>query len=180
MKNTDLKFRGNRFTGQITAVFFTVILVFAFLTAGCQKKEEQPQQQQTPQTQTADTTKAKAADTTKASDTAASKQTAEANVPDLKGTWSGQFDKRATTLKIKEMNGNDFKGTITINYREVINQQVSGKIDPATKKVTMKDLLHSRFQGKYSGKVSDDMKKLSGTFTMDLDGSKFNFNLTKK
>lgn len=152
-----------------------LLLISLFVSAGCQKKQEQPQQQTT--TQQGDTTKM--ADTTKKADTTA-KAEKKAEVPDLKGTWSGKFDQRATTLKITEQNGNDFKGNITINYREVINQQVSGTIDPTTKKVSMKDLLHSRFQGKYSGKVSDDMKKLSGTFTMDLDGSKFNFNLSKK
>lgn len=158
---------------SVTAIFFT----FSVLLTGCQKKQEQPQQQTT-QTQQ-DTTANKAADTTK-TDTSNKGATTKANVPDVQGTWSGTFDQRAATLKINQMNGNDFKGTMRINYREVINQQVSGKIDPATKKVTMKDLLHSRYQGKYSGKLSDDMKKLSGTFTMDLDGSKLNFSLTKK
>lgn len=151
-----------------------VVLLFTLLlSAGCQKKQEQQQQTQ----KQADTTAVK--DTAKKADTT-EKATQQAQAADLKGTWRGTFDQRPTTLKITEQNGNDFKGSITINYRQVINQQVSGTFDPATKRLTMKDLLHSRFQGKYAGKVSDDMKKLSGTFTMALDGSKFNFNLAKK
>lgn len=167
----------SKVTAGLTALAVTAIFLTAsFLISGCQKKQEQPQQQTTTRT---DTTAGKAADTTKAADTA-NKAANKANVPDLQGTWRGQFDNRATTLKINQVDGNNFKGSITINYRQVINQQVSGTIDPATKKVTMKDLLHSRFQGKYSGKLSDDMKKLSGTFTMNLDGTKFNFSLAKK
>ncbi|MGE5439799.1 MAG: hypothetical protein ACM3UR_08070 [Bacteroidota bacterium] len=149
----------------------SLVLLFSLIVStGCGKKQEQPKQN----VQQGDTTKM--ADTTKKADTTAK----TAAVPDLKGTYRGTFDQRSTTLKITEQNGNDFKGSITINYRQVINQQVSGTFDPATKKFTMQDLLHSRFQGKYAGKVSDDMKKLSGTFTMSLDGSKFNFNLAKK
>jgi hypothetical protein len=44
----------------------------------------------------------------------------------------------------------------------------------------MKDQLHSRFQGKYSGKLSEDADNYTGTFTMNLDGSKFSFDLNKK
>lgn len=160
-----------------TSILSLMLLFSLIVSAGCGKKQEQQQQQPQQNAQQADTTKM--ADTTKKADTTA-KTTQKAEVPDIKGTYRGTFDKRPTTLKITEQNGNDFKGSITINYREVINQQVSGTIDPATNKFTMKDLLHSRFQGKYAGKVSNDMKELSGTFTMTLDGSKFNFNLAKK
>jgi hypothetical protein len=44
----------------------------------------------------------------------------------------------------------------------------------------MRDQLHSRFQGKYSGKFSEDKSKMAGNFTMNLDGSNFSFNFTKK
>jgi hypothetical protein len=44
----------------------------------------------------------------------------------------------------------------------------------------MADQLHSRFQGKYNGKFSEDKTKMSGTFTMNLDGTKVNFNFNKK
>ncbi|MGE5402588.1 MAG: hypothetical protein ACM3S2_19505 [Ignavibacteriales bacterium] len=160
-----------------SAMVFGLLISSVLITSGCQKKQEQPGEKQNVQQGTAKS------DTTKKQDTTAKgtgKQTTTAVAVDLKGTWSGKFDKRATTLRITDQTGNDFKGKITINYREVINQQVSGTIDPATNKVTMKDLLHSRFMGKYSGKLSNDMKQLSGTFTMTLDGSKFDFNLAKK
>lgn len=104
----------------------------------------------------------------------------EVVIPDLKGKWTGTFDQRATTLRITEQDGNSFKGAITINYREVINQQVSGTLNEETMEITMKDLLHSRYAGTYKGKLSEDMKKFSGTFTQNVDKTKFSFNLKKQ
>ena len=101
-------------------------------------------------------------------------------IPDLKGTWIGTFDKRSTNLKITEQTDSSFSGKISISYREAINQEVKGTISPTTMKMSMKDQLHSRYQGIYNGKLSEDGNNFSGTFTMDLDGSKFSFNLNKK
>lgn len=104
----------------------------------------------------------------------------QAAAADLKGTWSGTFDQRGTTLRITEQNGNEFKGVVSISYREPINQTVTGKYDPETNKMTMTDQVHSRYMGTYNGTVSENGSKYSGTFTMKNDGSKFNFALTKK
>jgi len=101
-------------------------------------------------------------------------------IPDLKGKWSGTLDQRVTTLRITEQDGNSFKGAITINYREVINQQVSGTINEKTMDVSMKDLLHSRYAGSYKGKLSEDMKKFSGTFTQNVEKTRFSFSLKKQ
>jgi hypothetical protein len=101
-------------------------------------------------------------------------------IPDITGTWTGTFDKRTTTLKITEQTDSSFSGKITINYREVINQEVKGTIHASSMMMTMADQLHSRYRGKYSGMLSEDGKTFSGTFTMDLDGTKFSYNLTKK
>lgn len=101
-------------------------------------------------------------------------------MPDLKGKWTGTFDKRATTLRITEQDGKTFKGSITINYREVINQQVIGTLNEKTMEFSMKDLLHSRYAGSYKGKLSEDMKKFSGTFTQNVDKTKYNFSLKKQ
>ena len=101
-------------------------------------------------------------------------------IPDIKGTWRGKFDSRSTVLNITEQTDSSFSGKISISYRQAINQDVKGSFSPATMNMKMKDQLHSRFQGKYSGKLSKDADNYSGTFTMDLDGSKFSFNLNKK
>lgn len=107
-------------------------------------------------------------------------QKEQAIIPVITGTWTGKFDNHSTVLKITEQDSLNFKGKITINYREVINQEVSGKFDPEKKTLTMKDLLHSRYQGTYSAKLSEDLQSFAGTFTMTVDKSKFNFNLKKK
>jgi PBP1b-binding outer membrane lipoprotein LpoB len=141
----------------IISVFLIVCILFI---TGCQKKEEKPIQQSPV-----------VADTTK-------KIINE--IPDIKGKYSGIFDNHSTSLNIREQEGIKFKGSITINYRQVINQQISGEFDPKALTFSMTDLLHSRFQGKYSGKFSEDRSKMAGNFTMNLDGSKFSFKLTKK
>jgi hypothetical protein len=149
---------------RIAPIF--IITCILFLT-GCQKQEEKTVQQspvvQTPPPPVVDTTKK-----------------AVEEIADIKGKYTGTFDNRATTLNIKEQDGAKFKGSISINYRDVTNQQVSGQFDPKTLKFSMTDLLHSRYQGKYNGKFSEDKTKMSGVFTMTLDGRKVNFNLTKK
>ena len=101
-------------------------------------------------------------------------------IPDIKGTWTGTFDKRTTTLKITEQTDSSFSGKISIKYKETINQEVKGTFSPATKKISMTDQIHSRYMGKYDGKLSNDGKVLSGTFTMNRDGTKTAFNLNKK
>ena len=101
-------------------------------------------------------------------------------IPDLKGTWTGTFDSRSTVLNITEQTDSSFSGKISISYRQAINQDVIGSFSPSTMNMKMKDQLHSRFRGKYNGKLSKDADNYSGTFTMDLDESKFSFNLNKK
>jgi hypothetical protein len=101
-------------------------------------------------------------------------------VPDITGTWTGSFDRRATTLKITEQDSSTFKGNITINYRDVINQQVSGKIDLEKNTFTMNDLLHHRFAGSYVGSISEEYATMEGTFTGKTDNRKVQFNLKRK
>jgi len=102
------------------------------------------------------------------------------DIMDITGTWTGVFDKRSTVLNITEQTDSSFSGKISISYRQVINQEVNGSFSPTTMKISMADQLHSRFQGKYRGKLSENGKNISGTFTMDLDGKQFSFNLNKK
>jgi len=101
-------------------------------------------------------------------------------IPDMLGTWSGTFDSRACTLKITKQDSTAFSGSITINYREVVNQSVSGTINVEKNTVSMKDQIHSRYMGTYSGKLSSDIKNMSGTFTITVDKKNLSFNLNKK
>jgi len=145
-----------------------IITVIAFI--GCEKKTEQQQSEGKIESVSPDTI---SADSEPVAET-------EITIPELIGTWSGTFDKRTTTLKITEQTDSSFSGKITINYRQVINQEVKGRFSPTTLKMSMTDQLHSRFEGKYDGKLNNELNNFSGTFTMKLDGSKFSFNLNKK
>jgi len=157
---------------------FLILTIAIFLLAfiGCEKKTETPEGTQ---------------ETTVESESAPVEETPEeitepeveepvVQIPDLKGQWIGKFDARSTVLNITEQTDSTFKGRITISYREVINQDVAGTISPSTMRITMRDLLHSRYKGRYSGKLSEDGKNYSGTFTMDVDKTQLSFNLNKK
>lgn len=99
--------------------------------------------------------------------------------PDITGKWTGIFDGKTTVLNITEQTDSTFSGKINISYRQAINQEVKGSFSPSTLKMTMTDQLHSRFQGEYTGKLSTDAENFSGTFALNLDGSKYSFNLNK-
>lgn len=157
--------------------FITAMMVLATITfIGCEKKAEDSRQTQ-------EEVKSEPISPDSTSSVATEGEPGNENtiqIPDLKGTWVGTFDKRTTTLTITEQTDSSFSGKITINYRQVINQEVKGIVSPSTLKMTMTDQLHSRYQGKYKGKLSEGGKIYSGTFTMDLDGKQFSFNLNKK
>lgn len=104
----------------------------------------------------------------------------EFEMPDLSGQWSGTFDKRSAVLQITEQTDSSFSGKITISYRDAIHQEVKGVLNTNNLNVTMTDQLQSRYMGTYDGKLSEDLKNISGTFTMKNDNSKFLFNLNKK
>ena len=96
------------------------------------------------------------------------------------GVWTGKLDSRLTTLTINKQDDKTFEGKIVVNYRTPLNQDVKGSCNGETKTITMEDQLHSRNKGKYTGKLSEDGKTFSGTFTTLVDKKSYNFNLTKK
>ncbi len=157
--------------------FITAMMVLTTITfIGCEKKAEdsrQTQEEFKSETISPDSTSSVATEGEPGNENTI-------QIPDLKGTWSGTFDKRATTLTISEQTDSSFSGKITINYREVINQEVKGTFSPTGLKIKMTDQLHSRYEGTYIGKLSKELNNISGTFTMKVDGSIFSFNLNKK
>lgn len=147
-------------------VLILTVLTFSFF-AGCGKQEAPKQEEQ-------------AAETVKPPVDTTSQPVEEKKVLDLKGTYTGIFDSHASTLKITEQTDNKFSGSIVINYREVVNQKISGELNEEKISITMKDMLHSRYAGTYTAKLSENGKKLSGTFTQNVDKTKFSFSLNKK
>ncbi len=152
-------------------LFLIVLIIFTTVVyLGCEKKTENTNGNVKTEEETTDTT----------SNVAEPVEETKINIPDLTGKWTGTFDKRTAVLTITKQSDSSFVGKITINYREVINQDVKGFFSPTTLKMSIIDQLHSRYQGKYNGKLSEDGKNYSGTFAMNLDGSKFSFNMNKK
>jgi hypothetical protein len=158
--------------------FFASIVIISMVYFGCERKTGEAGK-----TQGDVKTEEVKPDTTSDSSGAAKQEPVEKmkiTIPVIKGKWTGTFDKRSTVLTITEQTDSSFTGKISISYREVINQEVKGTLSPSTMKMSMTDQLHSRYQGKYDGKLSEDGNSYTGTFTMKLDGSKFSFDLNKK
>lgn len=148
-------------------VLILTVLTFSFFV-GCGKQEAPKQEEQ-------------AAETVKPPvDTTTQPVEQKEVVLDLKGTYTGTLDSRATTLKITEQTDSTFSGSITINYREVRKQTVSGEFHPAKSTLSMRDTQHSRYAGTYSAKLSADGKTISGTFTEKVDKASSSFTLIKK
>ncbi len=151
-----------------------VLVIFAAITyIGCDKKNDKAEHPQNDKV-TADNT------TINQDEPKDTIVVVKITIPDLKGKWTGMFDKRSTVLDILEQTDSSFSGKISISYRTAINQEVKGTFSPSTRIVTMTDQLHSRYQGKYKGELSTNNNNFSGTFTMDNDGTKYSFNLNKK
>jgi hypothetical protein len=155
--------------------FPLLLLIFSLvvLSSGCEKKAEKPEGEKT----SSDTTSMVGSEKSK-KDTTVMADTTKM-YPDLTGTWTGKFDSRATTFKITEQTKDSFKGHMIISYKKPLDKDISGNIN-LKMQITMKDLTHSRFMGKYSGTLSSDGKKMSGGFTMNADNSKYNFTFSKK
>ncbi len=101
-------------------------------------------------------------------------------IPDVTGTYTGSFDKHGATFKITEQDSTEFKGTLTIAYRKPLTKKVSGSLDVETSKITMKDLIRSRYEGTYTADLSDNGQKITGTFTMKVDKKNYGFSFKKK
>ncbi|HCY75145.1 MAG: hypothetical protein IH620_08080 [Ignavibacterium sp.] len=156
---------------------WSLAVIFGFTTLtyiGCEQKNEKAEQPQNDKV-TADNT---TGNQEVPKDTVVTVK--KIIIPDLKGKWSGVFDGRSSVLNITEQTDSNFSGKITTNYRQVMNQDIKGTLTPSKMEITMTDQLQSRSQGKYSAVLSSDLQMISGTFTLDRDGSKYTFNLKKK
>ena len=160
----------HKFKTAITIFLFVFSTIFLMGIWGCQQKKNQPEKIITkPEVAT------KAPDTTQKVITKP-----KSSIPQLEGTWTGKFDLRKATLTITKQTGENFDGKMTINYRIPLKQKVSGHIDEKDMTITMKDLLHSRYQGKYSAKLSKDKMIIKGKFTLNSNGKKYNFQFNRK
>ena len=144
-----------------------LISSIVMLSAGCEKKAEKPEGETMKDTTNIAQPQQPATDTTK-------------KYPDLTGTWTGSFQSHGATLKITEQKDENFKASLSVAYREPMNKTISGTYDPETNTLTMKDEAKSRLETSYNPKLSDDMKKISGTAHFIVDNNTVNFTFTKK
>jgi hypothetical protein len=144
-----------------------LISSIVMLSAGCEKKAEKPAGETMKDTTNIAQPQQPATDTTK-------------KYPDLTGTWTGSFQSHGATLKITEQQDGNFKATLSVAYREPMNKTISGTYNPETNTLTMKDEAKSRLETSYNPKLSDDMKKITGTAHFIVDKNTVNFNFTKK
>lgn len=159
---------------KFNSILISVTALAVLFAAGCEKKTETtPEEKMTTNQKPVVETPVEKVDSVKP-------EKPKVVIPDMVGTWTGVFDSRACTLEITKQDSTTFSGSITINYREVVKQSVSGSINIKKMTVSMQDLLHSRYKGTYFGKLSTDMKNYSGTFTLIVDKKKLSFNLNKK
>ncbi|HSL90074.1 MAG TPA: hypothetical protein VK870_12290 [Ignavibacteriaceae bacterium] len=164
--------------------FFTILLL-VLLTAffGCDQRKDNAEdypEDKTEEIQDKDSVSSGAGEATGSQTHPDSANIRPAAIPDITGKWTGTFDKRSTVLEITGQTDSSFTGKISISYREPIHQQVNGSFSPTNMNMSMSDQLHSRYQGKYNGVLSEDFNNFSGTFTMTVDNSKYAFNLNKK
>ena len=168
-----------------TIYLFSVLILSATLTFwGCNNKTDKPDDQSDDvktEMENPDTSPDNTPDGTDIE--SENKETVEeptVTIPDIKGTYTGTLYNRPTTLKITEQTDSSFSGKITINYREVVNEDVKGTFSPSTMEFSMSDQIHNRSMGNYKGKISNEGKTLSGTFSPKYDKGQASFNLKKK
>ena len=152
----------------------TLICSLIVLSAGCEKKAEKPEGEKTMK----DTTNMAQPEQQNADTTVMAENTQK--YPDLIGTWSGSFQSHAATLKVTEQQDENFKANLSVAYREPMNKVVNGTIDLATNKITMKDDVKSRYESTYNAKLSEDLKKITGSAFYIVDKKTVKFNFTKK
>ncbi len=158
---------------SLSKYLYVLFLVTSLIiiSAGCEQKSEKPGEEGTLK----DTTNL----TQPGTDTTAAADTTK-KYPDLTGTWTGTYRSHSATLKITDQNEENVKADLTVQYRETMNKTLSGKFNPETNELSLKDEVKSRDEATYSGKLSDDYSKLSGTARYKVDGKTVNFNFTKK
>jgi len=147
-------------------LLFLTVSTFSFFT-GCEKKEVPKETVKTP----AETTPQPVAEQPKVE---------EKKAPDLKGIYSGTIGGKSMTLKITEQTDSSFEGSVSMNFKDPINQKVKGKINLTTGEITMSDLLKQIYQGFYVGKMNSDFTTIAGTWSIKTGNQKFNFTIKKK
>lgn len=83
----------------------------------------------------------------------------------LQGEWEGTFDGRDAVMQISKAQKEAVEATITVKYRELITENVTGAINMEDKTLHLDDVhANGNLDGEYNGKFNDDFTEMSGTY----------------
>jgi len=105
------------------------------------------------------------------------------NLRNFATMWFGSIkDGTDWEVSIVSFDGTNFKGRNTIYWKtnpSGFSTNFTGTIDDVTKKVVMYEDKKAKGSGKFTGTISTDGSKMSGSWSRYTDGFSFNWNLTK-
>jgi len=159
-------------------LLIVLLLAFNIFFTGCTKKDKPVNQPDTTKQVSTDTSK-HSQDSSKTKDTTKTDSVEVKKTVSLLGTWQGKVANYNATLKVTNQNGNQFSGSVVVNYRNVATHNVTGTFNPENGAINMADTDQTRSAGVYAGMVSPNGRSISGNFTEKLKGGitvKFSFN----
>ncbi len=99
----------------------------------------------------------------------------------LIGQWNGSFDGRPCTIDITSVNeDNVLSGTIYVKYRNLIQEEFAGRVDPSTGTISLDDVVtNNKLDGTYLGDITEDngVQVITGTYTNKTSGYKAPFTV---
>lgn len=105
----------------------------------------------------------------------------EAELKGLIGTWNGTFEDRNATLEITEVDAKNVKATISVQYSNLINEELKGTINTQSGTIQLDDV-HSNgiLDGQYNGTFTDGkMNALKGSYKNYTTQKQVEFNFEK-
>ncbi len=97
----------------------------------------------------------------------------------LQGEWTGKFEGRDMKMEFTSIENNIVKGNITVTYNKDVTQEFEGTYNPTKKVLTLKDLLDKKFKGSYKITPAEDGQKLIGTYILNSNKTKVEFDASK-
>ena len=83
----------------------------------------------------------------------------------LQGEWTGTFEGRPATLEITEVDGDNLKAVINVQYSNMISEQLEGTVDMENMLIHFDDVVsNGNLDGRYDAILSDDLKSFEGMY----------------
>ncbi|MBE2280022.1 MAG: hypothetical protein IAE91_06485 [Ignavibacteriaceae bacterium] len=101
-------------------------------------------------------------------------------IPDFVGSYSGAVGNMAASMTVSKQDSITFTAVVTIASRTPVVQNMKGSYDPDKKTVKLTTQETFRYNGDFSGTLSEDGKSISGTYVQRADNASSVFKLTKQ